>query len=281
MCVFSRLLAIANRWKSGTRHGSGGRILNVWNWVHDHYGNIILALTLIGVVLAWLQYRKREHASSSSRLSLKDSPVGERSTVISGSHNQVVIGHPSLTPATSNPPKTERPAPNLVYAGGKRKSVFISPSQYEGICDPKIDEQWNRSVEAFVLKFENMKPKGDRKIGRALNVIAKLKFRHKNGARERDIDYGVWLNSPCNSTEIGIGDTEELVLMCVLDNKLVTFEDRRSGNRFFEGFTYIHDGDVEDYELIDIALIDQNSQANLSMTLRVWREGGNFFSQRL
>lgn len=192
--------------------------------------------------------------------------------------DHVSIGQP--THERLSPPKTERPAPNLVYAGGKRKSVFISQFPNEGICDPKTEEQREGSIEAFVLKFENRKPEGDRKIGRALNVIAKLKFHHKNGARERDIDYGVWLNSPCNSTEIGIGDTEELVLMCVLDNKLVTFEDRRSGNRFsgYEASTYLHDGDVEDYEQVDIALIDQHSQASLSLKLKVWREGASFCS---
>lgn len=181
------------------------------------------------------------------------------------------------------PAKTERPVPNLVYAGGKRKFVFISPSQNEGICDPRTEDERTNSVEAFLLKFENRKDENGRMIGRALNVIAKMTFRHKNEVRERDIDYGVWLNSPCNSTEMGIGDTRELVLMCVLENKLVTFEDRRSGNRFFgsEGFAYIQDGDVEDYDRVDVTIIDQNSQASLRTKLKVWREGASFFSSEL
>ena len=222
---------------------------------------------------------KKESSSTASPLLLGHSPI-KHSTIISGSNNQVVIGHPSSAPTLPEPLKTERPTPNLVYAGGKRKAVFISPSQYEGICDPKTEEQRENSVEAFILKFENMKIERDRKIGRALNVIAKMKFRHKNGVRERDIDYGVWLNSPCNSTDIGVGDTRELVLLCVLDNKLLTFEDRRSGNLSFgaEGFTYLQEGDVEDYERIDINLIDQNSQAGLSIKLRVWRNGASFCS---
>jgi hypothetical protein len=254
----------------------------MWDWVHNHYEIIILVLTIVGVALAWLQLRKKEPSSTSSPLLLEHSPV-KHSTIISGSNNQVVIGHPPSAQTPAEPPKTERPIPNLVYAGGKRKSVFISPLQNEGICDPKTETQRENSVEAFILKFENRKTKSGPQIGRAINVIAKMKFRHKNGATERDIDYGVWLNSPCNSTDIGIADTRELVLFCVLNNKRVTFEDRRNGNLYFgsEGFTYIQEGHVEDYERIDITLIDQNSQASLCIKLRVWREGASFCSAEL
>jgi hypothetical protein len=72
-------------------------------------------------------------------------------------------------------------------------------------------------------------------------------------------------------------------LICVLDNKLVTFEDRRSENRFSsaEGFTYIQEGNVDGYEQVDITLIDQNSQASLSKKLKVWRKGASFFSSEL
>ena len=207
----------------------------------------------------------------------------EHSTIVSGSNNQVLIAHQPPAPIQDGPPNTERPAPNLVYAGGRRKLVFISPSQSEGICDPRTEEQRGNSVEAFLLRFENRGAGSNRKIGRALNVIAKMKFRHKNGVTERDIDYGVWLNSPCNSTDFGIGDTCELVLMCVLDDRLVTFEDRRSGNLVFgpEGFTYIQEGNVQDFERVDITLIDQSSQASLVIRLKVWRKGSSFYSSEV
>jgi hypothetical protein len=254
----------------------------VWDWIHNHNEIIILALTVIGVAIAWFQLKKKDPSSTSNSPSLNHSPV-ERSTIITGSNNQIVIGNPPTEPRRAEPSKIEYPIPNLVYAGAKRKWVFISPSQDEGICDPRTENQRTKSVEAFLLKFENRKAGIDGKIGHALNVIAKMKFRHKNGVRERDIDYGVWLNSSCNSTEIGIGDTRELVLLCVLDKDIVTFEDRRSGNRVlgYAGFTYIQEGDAEDYERVDITLIDQNSQASLSIKLRVWREGGSFFSTEL
>lgn len=253
------------------------------DWIHSHFEIVIVALTITGLVLAWFQLRKKEPSSASSRLSLKHSPV-EHSTIISGANNQVVIGHPPSTPRQAEPPKTESQIPNLVYAGGRRRSVFISPSQDEGICDPRNEDQREKSVEAFLLKFENRKADSDREISPARNVIAKMKFRHKNGVTERDIDYGVWLNSPCNSTDIGIGDTCELVLACVVGkDEIVTFEDRRRGNLLFgsEGFAYLQEGDIEDYERVDVTLIDQNSQAGLSIKLKFWRNGASFFSSEL
>jgi hypothetical protein len=259
--------------------------MNWYEWVFSGIGVAVLGYFL----QRWFRFGQNAAATLTAQgAKVTGSPVASGDN-ISQQVSAPVIHHAEHVtfglPAHEqlSPPKTERPVPNLVYAGGKRKSVFISQLPNEGICDPKTEEEWESAVEAFVLKFENRKPKGERKIGRALNVIAKLKFRHKNGATERDIDYGVWLNSPCNSTEIGIGDTEELVLMCVLDNKLVTFEDRRSGNRFsgYEASTYIHDGDVEDYDRIDITLIDQNSQASLSLKLRVRREGASFYTEEL
>lgn len=146
------------------------------------------------------------------------------------------------------PLRTERPHPNLVYAGAKRKNIFVSPWQRERICDPGTEEERSNSIHALVLKLENRIPPDGHKIAPAMNVIAKLKFRHKNGATERDIDYGVWLNSPSNTTDIGIGDTRELVLVFVVNNKLETFEDRRSDNRYFdsEGFSYFEAADVLD-----------------------------------
>jgi hypothetical protein len=161
---------------------------------------------------------------------------------------------------------------------------YVSPFASEGFSDPRTEDQRSKSLEAFVLKFENRKSDSDRKLGRALHLIAKMKFHHKNGVTARDIDYGVWLNSPCNSTDMGIGDTRELVLMAVLGDGLVTFEDRRIDNRDFaddEGFGYVDFPDIEGYGRVDITLIDQNSQASLSTNLKFWREGANFSTSEL
>jgi len=248
-------------------------------WIQQHYyETIALVLAAISALLAWLQFRKKEPSTTS----LEHSRV-QHSAIISGSNNEVHIGHATSPVVSTEPPKTERTVPNLVYAGARRKDIFVSPSPQNGICDPSTQKERETAIHALVLKFENRIVAGDRKIARALNVIAKLKFRHKNGVTERHISYGVWLNSSCNSTDIGIGDTRELVLLAVIENKFVTFEDRRVDNRSFgsEGFLYLEDGDVEGYELVDVTLIDQPSQATLSITLKVWRQGESICTSEL
>lgn len=172
-------------------------------------------------------------------------------------------------------PQVAATSPNLEYAGSREKRVFVSPLAQDGICDPRAPEEHENSLQALVLKFEN-KVLSDRKIARAMNVIAKIRFESPDHTRQRAIDYGVWLNSPCNSTDIGSGDICELVLMCVVNGKLVTFGDRRSDNRFHSGFSYIEHGDVDDMEMVEITLIDQHTQATLSCKLRVWRQGVSF-----
>jgi hypothetical protein len=176
------------------------------------------------------------------------------------------------------PPKAERPEPNFVFVGGKRKAIFINPVAREGICDACTVEELEKAVDAFVLKFENRKPENHVKIGRALNVIAKMKFHHQNGVTGRDIDYGVWLNSSCNSTDFGVGDTRELVLACDPNGTFVTFEDRRTDSRIFaHGFGYFDSLEIEGYDRVDITLIDQNSQVSLRIKLKFWREGEDFY----
>jgi hypothetical protein len=76
---------------------------------------------------------------------------------------------------------------------------------------------------------------------------------------------------------MGIGDRRELVLMCVVDNKLVTFEDRRSEHHsFHSNFSYTEDGDVDGLEIAHITLIDKNTQASLERTFKVWRQRARF-----
>jgi|HubBroStandDraft_6_1064221.scaffolds.fasta_scaffold07978_3 hypothetical protein len=248
------------------------------DWIRNHYELIGVVLATLTLVLAWFQFRKKDPPT----ISLERSPL-KHSAIISGSHNQVFLGHAAPVLAQTQRPRPEITAPNFVYVPGKRKSVFISPWAREGFCNPLTQHQRENSVDAFVLKFENRKPESDCTIGRGLNVIAKLKFHHKNGVTARDIDYGVWLNSPCNSTDMGIGDTRELMLLCVLESGVVTFEDRRSGNRYFdsEGFSYFEYLNIDDYNRVDVTLVDQNSQATLSVKLKFWREGANFCTSEL
>jgi hypothetical protein len=174
-------------------------------------------------------------------------------------------------------PETLAPGPNLEYVTSKEKLVFVSPFARDGICDPRSLEERRKSLQALVLKFEN-RVVTDRKIARAMNVIAKMRFTSEDGVRQRVIDYGVWLNSPSNSTDMGVGDTRELLVVCAMNDKnLVGFEDRREGNhQFYDQFSYLDDGSVDGLEIVEITVIDKNTQATLRCKFRVWREGARF-----
>jgi hypothetical protein len=180
--------------------------------------------------------------------------------------------------STVSKPAGADPRPNLKYVGPKEKFVFVSPLSRDGICDPRTLDERTKALKAFVLKFENQ-VLPDRKIARA-TVIAKIRFKSADRATQRLIDYGVWLNSPGNSTDIGIGDTQELVLICDLEDKLVSFEDRRdAGHQFYDQFSYIDDGTVDGLEIVEISLIDKRTQASLNCKFRVWRDGGFCISE--
>jgi hypothetical protein len=109
-----------------------------------------------------------------------------------------------------------------------------------------------------------------RKTDFCVDAFARFRFAHNS------CHHGY----PCNSTDIGIGDTRELLLMCALDDRLVTLEDRRTDNRDFyeEPFSWLQDYAVDGYESVEITFIDQNTQASLVVKLRVWRNGANFCS---
>jgi len=211
----------------------------------------------------------------------------ESPAILAGRDINVTYGPPAdpfTTPAGT--PKQREAAtagarPNLVFAGSKQKRIFVSPFSRDGIHDPRSQDEREKSQVALVFKFENRSLE-ERKIARALNVIAKIRFKSQDGRRERIVDYGVWLNSPCNCTEIGIGDTCELVLMCDIDGEFVTFEDRRTTNhQFHDEFSYLDYGNVDGLEIVEIVLVEQNTQATLTRKFKVSRHGNSFCSSEL
>ena len=237
----------------------------------------------LGLLIEWL--RRRSHsAETDAAITAQGARVSD-SPVASGSGITQTIGdthHHHYPPVAAPPPQVskQQPAselsPNIEYVGCKEKPVFISPFARDGFCDPRTADEYDKSVQAFVLRFEN-KPLPDRKISRAMNVVAKVRFQSENRVTERRLNYGVWLNSPCVSESFGIGDTCELVLMCAVENQLLSFEDRRTeGHSFYDGFTYFEEGDVEGLGIVEVTLIDKNTQATLKRTFKVWREGSSF-----
>ena len=208
------------------------------NWLAVHYEWVIVVIVMPIVLLVLKRLLEPKKTPSEAMKTQASMATGPGSTQIVGDiHAREVHFSPSIEAIASSPGKSASvssipsgtPIPNLQYVTSKEKRVFVSPLSREGICDPHNEEEHKNSVQALVLKFENRVLPG-RKIASAWDVIAKIRFKSQDGVTERVIDYGVWLNSPCNCVDMGIGDTRELLLMCDIDETLMCFEDRREGN---------------------------------------------------
>lgn len=188
---------------------------------------------------------------------------------------------PAHVPTTYSETTTSKPdlvakSPNLEYVGSRERRVFISPDARQGICDPQTSEERDKSLQALVLKLENKILPG-RNITRARNVIAKIRFQSEDGVTQRLIDYGVWLNSASNTDDFGIGDTRELVLLCAMDGSLLTFEDKRvDGDRYMPGFGWFEDSNVDGLGMVEVTVIDRETQHVLNVKLKVWLDGNRF-----
>lgn len=76
---------------------------------------------------------------------------------------------------------------------------------------------------------------------------------------------------------MGIGDTQELVLICKIEGKLTAFGDRREINhQFYDEYSYL-DGEVVDgLQVVEITVIDKSTQATLKRKFKVWKDRREF-----
>jgi hypothetical protein len=73
---------------------------------------------------------------------------------------------------------------------------------------------------------------------------------------------------------------EELVLMSWTGDELIAFDDRRSpGHNFYDSFSYLDhgDGDIEGLRIVDVTVIDKDTQFVLSRKFKVGRDDDKFF----
>jgi hypothetical protein len=170
-------------------------------------------------------------------------------------------------------PVTERPVrrPHFRFTGLGYKALFINPSPREGIGEPTTDEQETESVMGVTLSFTNMAV-DDGSSKRAINVVARIRFYSDNWSKSRDILYGVWLNSPCNSTEMEIGAVEELLLILVNGSDYCALRDLRVDiNKQYQNYFTLED--VAWVSHVRVKLTDQISATSEVFSLRVWYDG--------
>jgi hypothetical protein len=242
-----------------------------WEWVFSGVG-----VPVFGKLRQWLSGSRnpqRDAGITAQGARVSDSPVasGTGITQIVGDHHH----HYPPAPAKQPEPKP-KPRPNLVFVGGKEKQVFISPFSFGGFSNPRNSAEEEVSVTALVFKFEN-RTVPDRPIGRAMNVIAQVRYQSEDRMSDRRLDYSVWLSSGTNTTTFDAGDTCELVLMSDINKEILAFEDKRTDlNAQFSEFRYFDTLNIEGFPFLEITLIDQTSQATFQFSFKVWRQGQRF-----
>jgi hypothetical protein len=240
--------------------------MNWWEWVFSGIG-------VAGIALLIELLRKKK--SQSASVAVQGGKI-DRSIVTSGRDIEIEVHEHNYPASVSSAPKA-KPLPNFSYVGPQSKFVFISDFPRDGVHEPHNEDEQSDAVYALVLKFTNEVIPGHT-VGRALDVIATIKFRSDDGATAQRIDYGVWLNSPCASTGLEVGDTRELLLLIdAHDQSLRTLEDRRTDINYPDQFNYLRVAIVTHLlNSIEVTLTDQRSQATFYRKFRVWMEGAHF-----
>ncbi len=240
----------------------------------------LLAVAVSFVVLGFLELRKRRATSRGAKLEgFKQETHGEHSPttgigsigIITAGGN-IIIGGSLATPSTLGPaPKY----PHFEFVGiGFPRYLHISPSHEEGIVVATTLEQQRASVSALTLRFRNV-PKGNSESARALNVVGQLRFYSDGWSKTTDIDYGVWLDSSCDCTEMEVGDTRELILLILVDGSRYALQDLRHDiNREYE--EYLKELAVDWFKYVKVTLVDQVSHTSESWLLQIWNDGSGW-----
>jgi len=161
-------------------------------------------------------------------------------------------------------------SPKFEFVGiGYPRAVYISQFHRIGVIEPTTRDQEEAAVSALTLRFRNVP---SRNAARAINVVAQVRFSSKDRAKHRDVDYGVWLNTPCDCIGMEVGDTHELVLLLLDGTDPFCLRDLRHNiNREYE--EYFKMDHVEWFHHVDVTLIDQISHASNHWSLQIWHDG--------
>lgn len=180
----------------------------------------------------------------------------------------VIIGS---TPASGVPPSSTAKRPHFKFAGvGFPRHLQLSQSQKDGLVEATAPEERESSALGLTLRFRNAPAANST---RALNVVAQLRFYSKEWSKAADIDYGVWLDSPCDCTDMEVGDTRELCLFILVEGSRYALQDLRHGNREYEARPYVKDLPVDWFRYVNVTLIDQISHASATFLLQIWHDG--------
>ena len=156
-----------------------------------------------------------------------------------------------------------------------RTDLYLSNISQEGIRPPASANQREAAVPGVTLRFANLPKEGESL--RAINIVARIRLFSDDWTHLQDIDYGVWVGSSCEVTDMEVGDVRELVLFIIDDdNQLVGLRDMRHVGRFEFCESYVEPISVDWARNVEVILTDQRSHTTTGWVLNVERQGTAF-----
>jgi len=168
------------------------------------------------------------------------------------------------------------PRPHFAFTRLGYKALLIDDDPRRGVTEAITEDERSDAPMGITLSFTNLASGGGSK--RAMNVVARIRLYSEDWSTSLDIPYGVWLNSPCNSTAMEIGAVEELLLLLVKDGEYGALRDLRGLRRAPDSVHFAVE-DVPWFHYVRVKLIDQASDTSDEFSYRVWSDNGWWHAQ--
>ncbi len=218
----------------------------------------------IGVILVLFGCRKWIFGEKLQKLDLSSEPAAPA----------------TVLPIRAEPPQSTRRVrpirhPHFEFIGLGRPNLYLSNIPQEGARPPANNDQHEGSLPSVTLRFTNL-ARGTESL-EAVNVAARLRIFDESWMHFQDVDYGVWVGSPCEVTDIEVGNVRELVLLLIdRDNRFVGMKDLRHVGNFQFGENYLEPFDISWMRHIEVMLTDQRSHETRDWILTIEMQGNAF-----
>jgi hypothetical protein len=167
-------------------------------------------------------------------------------------------------------PPPPQPKPHFEFLGPAMRYLYFSHDPREGVREPATRNQEDAEVWAITLRFTNL-AKGALSLD-AMNVFSRMRIYDETWMHSVDVDYGVWIGSAAECTDMDVGSVRELLLIVYGDhNSYYTFRDMRHGGRFeiSEDITYVREINVDWITNVEVILTDQRSHTSEGWIFRI------------
>jgi hypothetical protein len=159
--------------------------------------------------------------------------------------------------------------PHFAFLGLELPELYTSPDPRDGVRLPSTGAQQQNSDLGVTMRFINFAME-DGSSGRAVNVVARMRLYSADWNHSADIDYGVWLGSAAECTDMDVGDIRQLVLLVYgSDNSYFGLKDLRHLATFQPGEEYVRLVMASWIANVEVILTDQNSHVTKSWVFHV------------